>query len=176
MTFSPPKGYECVVTQDEDIILPHSPTSNETSPAKGRPADRIAAGLAAIGCALAVLAVIWFVWGFMAEDGWSNTTFSATILGLAVGSLGIVPLAVIATLAYKAWKNGGGRATYLWSLLLATPWVIVAALALRYAPLPMWTSLLMLIINSLLILWGCVSLVLFIGNRGSAPNVESGET
>ncbi|MGB6231786.1 MAG: hypothetical protein WBF53_16850, partial [Litorimonas sp.] len=69
-------------------------------PPKGRPADRIAAGIAALALAGSVGATVWFFAGFFETDPGFGPASSAFLLALGLGAFAIVPSAVILRLSW----------------------------------------------------------------------------
>ena len=124
---------------------------------KGRGADRIAAGVAALALVLSVLATAWFFAGFVENDPEFRASSSALLLSLGLGTFAIVPSAVVMRLAWRAYREGFTVADGLWTLMLMGPWVGLGALLLR-SPLPGWVAGAALGLAALLCLWALVSL------------------
>ena len=126
--------------------------------AHGRPADRIASGIAGLGLVGSVVATMWFFAGFYETDpGWSPAS-SALLLSLGLGAFAIIPCSVVMRLCRTAWRDGFRPAQGVWTLILMMPWIALAVLAWRSDWLPHWLSVGPLIIALPLCLWALVSL------------------
>ncbi len=129
--------------------------------AKGRLADKVAAIIAMLASGLAVIGSVIFFAGFVANDNHLAAVVSAFSFTALLGAFAIVPPLLIARIAWRAHKQGGGaRRGAAFSLLLALPWVILSALLLAYTPLPIWISGLAFIISILLTIWAVAGLFL----------------
>ncbi|GLQ20576.1 hypothetical protein ACFFUB_00820 [Algimonas porphyrae] len=125
---------------------------------RGRPADRLAAGLAALGLVGSTLATLWFFLGFFETDpAWAPAS-SAFLLSLGLGAFAIIPCAVTMRLCWTAWRHGFQPAHALWTLFLMAPWIGLAVVAGRSDWLPLWLSAGPLLIAIPLCLWASVSL------------------
>lgn len=129
-----------------------------TRPApRGRPADRIAAGVAALALVLSVAATVWFFLGFVENDPEWRASSSALLLSLGLGAFAIIPSAVAARMAWTAWQTGFQVRHGLWTLVLWLPWLGLGVLLAR-SPLPAWAGAAASVLALLLCLWAAVSL------------------
>ena len=132
-----------------------------TRPApRGRPADRIAAGVALVALVLSALGTLWFFLGFFENDPEFRASSSAFLLSLGLGAFAIIPSAVVMRLAWAAYRRGFSLAYGLWGLVLMAPWVVLGFILLRRSPLPWWGPAVALLLSALLCLWAIISLVL----------------
>lgn len=128
--------------------------------AKGRPADRLVALLAALGLILSIGATLWFFSGFYETDPGFAPASSAFLLSLGLGAFAIIPCAVVLRLSWTAWRDGFRPYQGVWTLLLMTPWIALALMAWRSSWLPLWLSLGPISLATPLCLWAIISLVL----------------
>lgn len=157
MTDAARSAYPAPMTED-----PIQPVEIETVAhvAKGRPADLLATMIAALGTILSVIGAIWFFAGFAENDTRPEHLVSAFVLTVGLFILAIAPFASVAGFARRAYRVGGRRAHYLWTLFLMVPWVGLGILSLTYTPLPVWAGLIATALSVLLVVWASVSLII----------------
>jgi hypothetical protein len=126
--------------------------------AKGRPADRIAAGIAAIALFASIVGTLWFFSGFFETDPGFAPASSALLLSLGLGAFAIIPSAVILRLCWTAWRQGFRVAYGWWTVLLAGPWIPVGFLCLQSDWLPLWLGVVPLLTAVPITLWALISL------------------
>ena len=135
------------------------------TPPKGRPADRLAAGIALVGLIAACAATLWFFLGFYETDPNYAAASAAFLLALGLGAFAIIPSAIILRLCWTSWRKGFRVAYGAWTLFFISPWIGLALLALRSDWLSLWLSLVPLLIGIPLGLWALISLFLEVRNR-----------
>ena len=126
----------------------------------GRQADILAALIAAMGAVFSVLGALWFFAGFAENDTRPEHLASALALTLVLFTFAIVPFALTADFARRAYRQGTKRAHLFWTLFLMLPWVALGTLAVSHTPLPIWCGLIMAVLAAFLCLWALVSLIL----------------
>lgn len=144
----------------DETLIPIAANQPDKSPPSGRRADLFAAALAALGALLSCVVAIWFFAGFAENDTRPEHLASALSLTLILFAFAIIPFALVAWFARRAYRLGTTRAHLLWSILLMLPWIVLGSLAVSHTPLPIWGGLLMAILAGLLTLWALVSLIL----------------
>ena len=137
----------------------------QSDPPRGRPADRIAAALAALGLLGSVAGTVWFFAGFLENDGELRAASSAFLLSLGLSAFAIVPCAVVLRLAHTAWRRGFRPSHGWWTLLLMGPWVGLAGLLLARSPLSWPGPIAALALGLLLCAWASISLWLHARER-----------
>lgn len=133
--------------------------------AKGRPADILAAGLAALACLLSTLTALLFFSGFAETDSALPGLASAFVFAFILMLFAAVPTALICRIAYKAWISGLGLKHALWAIALVLPWAALSILLVMQTPLPLYMSGTALILSGLLLFWSGVSAILAWKNR-----------
>ena len=152
------------MTQDF-IITPVAQRPKKLSPV-GRRADKIAMFIAALGVILSTLAAVWFFVGFAENDSRPEHLASALVLTLGLFAFAIIPFALVASFARRAYRKGPRRAYMLWTLFLMLPWGLLGSLAISHTPLPNWCGALVVGLAILLSLWAIISLALESRNSG----------
>ncbi|WP_298914699.1 hypothetical protein [uncultured Algimonas sp.] len=138
------------------------------TPPRGRPADRLSAGLAAIGLAASVAATLWFFAGFFETDPGFTPASSALLLSLGLGAFAIIPCAVVMRLAWRSWRRGFKPSYGLWTVFLMAPWLPLATLAARSDWLPAWLGAGPLLVAIPVMIWAIVSIALERRGRSGA--------
>ena len=136
----------------------------------GRQADILAALIAVLGAVFSVLVALWFFAGFAENDTRPEHLASAFVLTLLLFAFAIIPFALTAEFARRAYRSGTKRAHLLWTVLLMLPWVMLGSLAISHAPLPIWCGLIMATLAALLSLWALISLILDRKTRPATPS------
>lgn len=144
----------------EDTIISPVAQRVKTSPPLGRRADKLAMMIAGLGAILSVISAVWFFAGFTENDTRPEHLASALVLTLGLFAFAILPFAIVADFARRAYRTGTRRAHLLWTLFLMLPWVLLGSLAISYTPLPIWCGLIITSLAVLLCIWAVVSLIL----------------
>ncbi|MEM7727735.1 MAG: hypothetical protein AAF311_00510 [Pseudomonadota bacterium] len=132
---------------------------------RGREADRLAAIVAGLGLVLSVAATLWFFAGFFETDPGFAPASAAALLSLGLGAFAIVPCAVVMRMARSAWREGFRHRHGVWTLVLLTPWTLLAGVAAGSSWLPVWLTLGPLIVAVPVMIWAAVSIVLELLSR-----------
>ena len=127
---------------------------------RGRPADRIVAGIAAAALIASTALSLWFFAGFAETDPQFKAASSAFLLSALLGAFAIIPAAVVMRLAWLSWRRGFRVRYGLWSLFLAAPWLGLAALIERSDWLPDALALAAVLFATPVMVWATVSVVL----------------
>lgn len=144
----------------EDSVISPVAQRVETSPPLGRRADWLAMLIAGLGAILSIISAVWFFAGFTENDTRPEHLASALVLTLGLFAFAILPFAVVADFARRAYRKGTRRAHLLWTLFLMLPWVLLGSLAISYTPLPIWCGLIITGLVVLLCIWAVISLIL----------------
>jgi len=126
----------------------------------GRSADRGAMIIAGTGALFSILGAIWFFLGFAENDTRPEHLTSAFALTLILFAFAIIPFALVARFAKRAYQSGTRRAELVWTLFLMLPWIVLSSLTVSHTPLPLWSGLIAAIFAGLLAIWALVSLIL----------------
>ena len=143
-----------------DTVTPIIPAPKAAPRPVGRKADLFAAGIAALGTALAVISAIWFFLGFAENDTRPEHLTSALVLTLGLFAFAVVPFACVAGLARRAYRAGTKRAHLFWVVFLMLPWIGLGLITVNFTPLPLFVGLIASVLAGLLSLWAIISLVL----------------
>lgn len=132
----------------------------KTVTAVGRPADRLAMILAAIGAGLSVITAIWFFLGFAENDTRPEHLTSALIFTILLFSFAVAPFALVAHFARRAFQLGSRPSDLYWTIFLMLPWTLLGGISIAHTPLPIWSGFIVMILSALLTIWAVVSLIL----------------
>lgn len=135
------------------------------SAARGRPVDRLIAGLAGLGLIASVATTLWFFLGFAETDPGFALASSAFLLSLLLGAFAIIPCAVIMRLAWRAWRMGFHLSHGLWSLFMILPWIGLSLVAAGSDWMPAWLTFGPLFIAIPTGLWAVASFILEVPRR-----------
>ena len=136
----------------------------------GRQADILATLTASLGAVFSVLGALWFFVGFAENDTRPEHLASALVLTLMLFAFAIIPFALVAGFARRAYRSGTKRSHLIWTIFLMLPWVLLGSLASSHTPLPIWCGLIMASFAGLLCLWALISLIL--DRKRPAVNTE----
>lgn len=117
-------------------------------------------GVSAFGLVAALVATLWFFWGFYETDPDFSPASAAFLLAFGLGGFAIIPTAVLMRLSWSAWRGGFRTPLGLWAIFLALPWIGLAIIAARAVWLPIWLTIIPLAIACLAVFWASLSLVL----------------
>ena len=143
-----------------DAILPIAERPVPAKSPSGRPVDGIASLLAGLATGLSIITALWFFFGFAENDTRPEHLTSAFVLTVGLFSFAIAPFAIVARIAWQAYRSGATRRGLLWTLFLMLPWIGLGIIATLHTPLPMWCGVLMASFTGLLSLWAFVSVIL----------------
>ncbi|CAM3852187.1 hypothetical protein [Litorimonas haliclonae] len=151
-------------------ITDRAPAKRDTAqcPARGRPADLVACGIASCAALSAAITSILFFLGFAANDSVLAGLVSAFAFAVLLGAFAVVPAVITAMLAWRGWKAGLRRKNAVWVVLLMAPWTALSVIALLNAPLSKILSGGAFLASTLLLLWAIISLILGPGRNFGA--------
>ena len=132
----------------------------QNSPPQGRPADRLAAILAAVALLGSLGATLWFFAGFVETDPEFRAASSAFLLSMGLGAFAIIPSAVVMRLGWSAWRRGFRLRHGIWTLVLMGPWIGLSSVLVTQAPLPKIGPFIALGLSTVLCLWALISLII----------------
>lgn len=139
-----------LVTRSDPIIARAAP--------RGRPVDRLIAGLAALGLLASAVSTLWLFLGFAETDPAFATASSAFLLSTLLGAFAIIPCAVIMRLAWRAWRRGFRLSHGFWSLFLILPWIGLGLVASGSDWMPAWLTFVPLLIAIPTGVWAIISI------------------
>ena len=151
LTDGPPSRRPAHMTRNDPILV--------SDPAKGAQADRLIAILAGLGLLASIGATLWFFAGFYETDPEFTPASSAFLFSIGLGAFAIIPSAIILRLSWSAWRTGFQTHHGVWTLLLCVPWLIFAGFAWPSEWLPLWLSLVPIMIAVPCTLWAIISIV-----------------
>lgn len=128
--------------------------------ARGRPVDRLIAGVAGLGLLLSLVTTLWFFVGFAETDPGFAPASSAFLLSFLLGAFAIIPCAIIMRLAWTAWRTGFRLSHGFCALFLVLPWIGLAFVAGRSDWMPGWLTFGPLLISIPTGLWAIASITL----------------
>lgn len=142
-------------------------TYSQRPPAKGRPVDRLIAGLATLGLLASIAVTVWFFIGFAETDPGFAPASSAFLLALLLGAFAIIPCAIILRLAWTAWRSGFRLSHGFWAVFLTLPWIGLAWVCVASDWMPLWLTIVPMMIAVPTLLWALASIILeLIDKRG----------
>lgn len=142
---------------DEPKLVPVA-ANDSVPPARGRQADLWAMWMSLAAFGLALMAVIWFLAGFISSDPQFNPVFSAFLLSSFLGAFALGPPAICAIIARRAARGGLSRRGGWVVLALCLPWAALGVLLLSHSPLPVFVGALAVFLSGCLCFWAGVSL------------------
>jgi len=140
-------------------------TYSQRPPAKGRPVDRLIAGLVALGLLASIAVTLWFFAGFAETDPGFAPASSAFLLALLLGAFAIIPCAVLLRLAWTAWRSGFRLSHGSWAIFLTLPWIVLAWVCAASDWMPLWLTIGPIMIAVPTLLWAAASIILELIDR-----------